>query len=289
MPVPGATGAIVVYEHTHFRGRYRLIWSEENNLNRPEDFSLNDAISSFVVMDGNWKFYRDRDFGTPYNNEFGPGVYPSVKDIGIENNKISSLKAVSENNTPGALPGLPGAVIVFEHEDFRGHQRIIWGEERNLSHPADHCLDGSIGSFVVMYGNWQFFHQHDFQSPYNRIFTPGAYRSAAAAGLEARHVLSLRAMTEQVAPARGTFVAYEHPNFRGRYRIICNEEKNLGHPADPSLSGKMSSFVVMQGNWKLYRNAEFDAPYAREFGPGLYNSVAELGIEDGQIASLQAL
>ncbi len=85
---------VIVFEHRDFRGRHRHIFGEERNLNHPEDRTLNDKMSSFVVVSGTWKFYRHANFVDPYGGEFPPGEYTWVADFGIDNDQVSSLKTV---------------------------------------------------------------------------------------------------------------------------------------------------------------------------------------------------
>lgn len=94
MPIPGVRGHIIVFEHINFRGRHRHIFNEEINLNDEEDNSLNDAVSSFIVVEGTWKLYRHAGFDTPYDRDFGPGMYSWVQDYGVENDNVSSLRAL---------------------------------------------------------------------------------------------------------------------------------------------------------------------------------------------------
>ena len=88
-------GHIIVFRHWNLRGHHRHIFDEEPNLNHREDNSLNDEISSFVILEGTWKFYRHANYNIPYDAELGPGVYRWVRDHGIENDQMSSLKCIN--------------------------------------------------------------------------------------------------------------------------------------------------------------------------------------------------
>ena len=87
-------GHIIIFEHKDFRGHHRHIIDEEPNLNDNEDSTLNDKISSFVVLLGNWKLYRHANYNTAYNQTFGPGEYSWVGNYDVENDQVSSLKCV---------------------------------------------------------------------------------------------------------------------------------------------------------------------------------------------------
>jgi hypothetical protein len=54
----------------------------------------NDQVSSFVIVSGKWQFYKHRDFIEPMGPVLGPGYYPWVGDLGIENDAISSYRCV---------------------------------------------------------------------------------------------------------------------------------------------------------------------------------------------------
>jgi hypothetical protein len=62
---------IIIFEHRDFRGRHRHIFGHEENLNNAEDNTLNDRISSFVVLSGTWVFFRHANF-----NEQVGGTFP---------------------------------------------------------------------------------------------------------------------------------------------------------------------------------------------------------------------
>ena len=88
-----ADDQIVIFEHTNFRGRHRHIFGEEANLNHPRDNTLNNRVSSFVVLSGSWNFFLNANFNNGYGvGPFGVGVYPTLP-AGIANDTISSLTA----------------------------------------------------------------------------------------------------------------------------------------------------------------------------------------------------
>jgi hypothetical protein len=86
----------IVFEHVNFRGRHRHIFGQEANFADTEDNELNDQISSFVILSGVWRFYRHADFGdqVPADRNFPPGQYANVADFGIDNDQVSSLRAI---------------------------------------------------------------------------------------------------------------------------------------------------------------------------------------------------
>jgi hypothetical protein len=59
------------------------------------DGSWNDIVSSFVIVSGTWQCFRDANFRVPQGGLLGPGVYPWVEDLGIDNDSISSVMRIS--------------------------------------------------------------------------------------------------------------------------------------------------------------------------------------------------
>lgn len=89
-------GHIIIFEHTSCRGQSRHIFNEEKSLDAGEDKRFNDKVSSFVVLKGQWKLYKDSNFVSSYDEIFGPGVYNKVSNYYVENDQISSLRCVGD-------------------------------------------------------------------------------------------------------------------------------------------------------------------------------------------------
>lgn len=56
----------------------------------------NDIASSFVIRSGRWAFYKNENYDFQQGTVLGPGLYPSVTAVGIDNDSISSVKLISE-------------------------------------------------------------------------------------------------------------------------------------------------------------------------------------------------
>jgi hypothetical protein len=56
----------------------------------------NDRVSSFVIVSGTWLFFKDENFRSLQGNVegLGPGLYPSVNAVGIDNDALSSVQLV---------------------------------------------------------------------------------------------------------------------------------------------------------------------------------------------------
>jgi hypothetical protein len=55
----------------------------------------NDKVSSFVIQSGRWAFFKNENFDFQQGEVLGPGLYPSVTAVGIDNDAISSVKLIS--------------------------------------------------------------------------------------------------------------------------------------------------------------------------------------------------
>jgi Beta/Gamma crystallin len=82
---------VILFEHVNFRGAHLHVFRPERNL---VAFSFNDRVSSIVVLDGTWRFYRHKDFDGAYARTLGSGLYPNVETVDIQNDDMSSLQPV---------------------------------------------------------------------------------------------------------------------------------------------------------------------------------------------------
>ena len=80
---------IIIFKDKNFRGQHTHVFDEEAYLGD----GLNDAVSSFVILEGTWKFFRHFNFHVQIGQPLGPGKYRSVDIFGLENDQISSLQA----------------------------------------------------------------------------------------------------------------------------------------------------------------------------------------------------
>jgi hypothetical protein len=95
-PIPGR---IILYEDENYCGRSIDVLHANPDLRTFKDGNFDDFTSSFVILSGNWNFYRQPDFGNPFMHKgvplvLGPGTYSRVVDSGIQDNQLSSLKEV---------------------------------------------------------------------------------------------------------------------------------------------------------------------------------------------------
>src|SRR4029434_5421563 len=87
-PQAGEIPHIVAYDHAGFLEDHIYICGSTTDLG-----NWNNSISSMVILAGRWEFFDEEKFeGT--KTELGPGMYLTVKDHGIKDNSISSMRLV---------------------------------------------------------------------------------------------------------------------------------------------------------------------------------------------------
>lgn len=85
---------VVVFEHKDLRGARVHIRGAETDFRR---HNFNDAMSSFVVVSGVWRFYEHINNAGWATREFGPGAYWWVEQQGIPNDQVSSARCVRDH------------------------------------------------------------------------------------------------------------------------------------------------------------------------------------------------
>jgi hypothetical protein len=85
---------LIVFSEKNLQGRHWHVFGDIPHIGDVA-FTWDDNISSFVVLAGRWQFYRGRHFNEPVGEPLGPGVYPSVTDVGIPNDAVSSIQLIA--------------------------------------------------------------------------------------------------------------------------------------------------------------------------------------------------
>jgi hypothetical protein len=85
---------VVLFEHSNFRGAHKHVFVAEPDLDRDDDNFFNDRVSSIVIVEGEWEFYRDDNFRNQLGPTLGRGTYARVTDVDIPHDSISSLRPV---------------------------------------------------------------------------------------------------------------------------------------------------------------------------------------------------
>lgn len=194
---------IVLFEHRDFHGNHKHVVRAEPNLNADEDDSFNDAVSSIVVLAGNWSTFADYNFARQYAPIIGPGCYPWVEDIGIKNDDLTSLQPDGGNpNVPVPLP-LTSHVMLFQHANFHGDHKHVFTAEPNLFLVArdaqgnivkdiDTEFNDSVSSVAVLQDQWQTYRDSNFQRPYDVILGGGLFPLVSDVGITNDDMSSLR-------------------------------------------------------------------------------------------------
>jgi hypothetical protein len=89
MPQPGEIPQIVAFDNDGLLGDHIHIFGDTPDLGK-----WGNSISSMVIVAGRWELF-DEEKLQGAKVELGPGVYLHVKDHGIKDNSISSIRLVS--------------------------------------------------------------------------------------------------------------------------------------------------------------------------------------------------
>jgi hypothetical protein len=90
MPRPGGEmPQIVAFDNDGLLGDHIHLFG-----NTPDLGKWGNSISSMVILSGRWEFFDEENFqGTKV--ELGPGTYLNVKDHGLKDNSVSSVRVAS--------------------------------------------------------------------------------------------------------------------------------------------------------------------------------------------------
>ncbi len=80
---------ITLYQDYEFGGNSITLETAISDLST---YDFNDHVSSLIIEEGEWNFYRDIDFTEDYGITLGPGEYPYIDEMGIDNDDLSSLQ-----------------------------------------------------------------------------------------------------------------------------------------------------------------------------------------------------
>jgi hypothetical protein len=86
---PGEIPQIVAFDNEGLLGDHIHIFGDVVDLGK-----WGNSISSMVILSGRWEFFDDESFKGTKMTELGPGVYLNVKDHGMKDNSISSIRLI---------------------------------------------------------------------------------------------------------------------------------------------------------------------------------------------------
>jgi hypothetical protein len=287
------TAYLTLFEHASFRGDHVHVFDAEPDLGDTLDFA--GTVSSLMVELGNWSFYSDSQFDGSYPDApvVGPGIYSNVTELGIGNDSIASLQPVTD--PPTVSNAVEDHVILFRYQAEYGEHRHVVAPEDNLNANDDDTFNDAVRSLAILAGSWWFYSDAGFEGLYGdgTPLAPGLYADVGQAGLVDDDLSSLRPVYEQPVTTGetiwGEVILFRDANFGGLHKHVINAEANLNANDDDAFNDQVSSFVIVQGNWKFYRNAGFNDDYPAVLGPGLYGSVEQFKIRNDDMSSLQVV
>ncbi|MEZ4312887.1 MAG: beta/gamma crystallin-related protein [Polyangiaceae bacterium] len=80
---------------------------------------------------------------------------------------------------------------------------------------------------------------------------------------------------------------FEHASYHGAHKHVFDQEPNLNALDDRYFNDKVSSLVVMDGEWGFYQDAGYVGQYPNLLGPGKYRSVSAMNIRNDDMSSLR--
>ncbi|NHZ82966.1 hypothetical protein F2P44_27360 [Massilia sp. CCM 8695] len=83
-------------------------------------------------------------------------------------------------------------IVLFEHANYHGAHKHLFGSETNLNAPDDNFFNDRISSFVVLSGRWQFYRDSNFHGPASQVFGPGRYNWVEAVNVPNDSISSVR-------------------------------------------------------------------------------------------------
>jgi hypothetical protein len=292
MPGEPLTAFVTLFEHVNFRGNHVHLFEAQTDLDSSVNFA--GITSSLVVELGNWSFYFDTEFDGSYPGQpvVGPGIYPATTDIGIGNDSIVSLRPVDAAAT--VSNAVDNHVLLFLYIDYYGYHRHVFAPEPNLNADDDDEFNDAVESLAVLAGSWWFYSDAGFSGLYkDDALPPGNYPDIDQVGLKDDDMSSLRPVTDVSVTTGdaivGEVILFRDPNFGGPHKHVVNAERNLNADDDDDFNDNVSSFVIIQGNWKFYRDAGFYDDYPVVLGPGLYARVESSKIRNNDLSSLQVV
>jgi len=77
-------------------------------------------------------------------------------------------------------------------------------------------------------------------------------------------------------------ILFEDADFHGAHKHVFGTVSFLDDFNDVT-----SSFIIFEGAWELYLDADFNNPTGEVFGPGAYSWVGDWGVTNNAISSVR--
>jgi len=122
--------------------------------------------------------------------------------------------------------------------------------------------------------------RYDDQNGWNKIPNP-------AEGFE----YSVKVYSKTLDGEPGRLFLFEHNEYEGRFKLVENSNEDLTRQEGAFFNDRVSSVVIVKGNWCFYRDAHFSKPYLYSgrpvvLGPGMYHDVTSVDIANDDLSSL---
>jgi hypothetical protein len=88
---------VILFEHHNFQGRHKHIFQNEPNLKSDSSNSFDKLMSSIVVLEGSWDFFKEPNFKNGTGLTATPGLYPLASELEIMEKGVSSLRLHAED------------------------------------------------------------------------------------------------------------------------------------------------------------------------------------------------
>lgn len=83
------TVAIVLFQHSYFKGRMIVLYGSNSHLHISENFG--DTISSAIVLGGSWTLFQHAYFGGS-STTLGAGDYTTIHNFNVGGDSVSSVR-----------------------------------------------------------------------------------------------------------------------------------------------------------------------------------------------------
>ena len=140
---------VVLFEDAQFHGSHQHVFQPVTDLG---DFGFSQITSSIVVESGHWTFFGDTQFDDSYPGDpvFGPGIYPWVESVGVQNDDIASLQPTTLAAT--VSNAVDDEVLLFQYGDFFGPHKHVVAAEPNLNASDDDDSSDRVDSLAILAG-----------------------------------------------------------------------------------------------------------------------------------------
>lgn len=312
-------GQVILFDDFWLKGNHKHVVGDQPDLAASDDSSFNDKTLSFVILSGNWQFFRGVNFQTPYaaGDVLGPGVYELGYPVNATPATLSSLRQTTlAATTHGDVPS--GQVTLFGNANFHGDHRHLFTDSYQLPGFDNVTSSFVIDRFGVAKPTVRLYSDPGGGHPYAHLLGTGAYAWVGDYGLPND---DLSALTMTAGPGEpsgivhgdqsfGHAILFEHEQFHGRHKHVYLGEADLGAADDVGFAAITSSLFIERGAWATCRQTNYQGfmpnwdmsgygqtPSGPGFTwgqlqappyhlPGAYPSVTAIGIDNDAIRSI---